>query len=89
MYGYYEPWLPQRYAGTVASAFGSEPCLELGDPLGGRRQAVLTIAADGSVARCAATWQGPAVVPEAATDDHPFPYVTGRSIPQLYPWTSP
>ena len=27
------------------------------------------------------------MVPEAATDDHPFPYVTGRSIPQLYLWT--
>ena len=87
MYNYYEPWLLQRYAGTVASVFGSEPCLELGDPLGGRRQAVLTIAADGGVANCAATWRRPAVVPEAATDDHPFPYVTGRSIPQLYLWT--
>jgi hypothetical protein len=87
MYNYYEPWLLQRYAGTVASVFGSEPCLELGDPLGGRRQAVLTIAADGGVADCAATWQRPAVVPEAATDDHPFPYVTARSIPQLYLWT--
>jgi SAM-dependent methyltransferase len=84
MYNYYEPWLLQRYAGTVASVYGSAPCLEVGDPLGGRRQAVLTIAADGSVASCATTWQRPAVVPEAATDDHPFPYVTGRSIPQLY-----
>ena len=87
MYNYYEPWLLQRYAGTVASVYGSAPCLEVGDPLGGRRQAVLTIAADGSVADCATTWQRPAVVPEAATDDHPFPYVTGRSIPQLYLWT--
>jgi SAM-dependent methyltransferase len=87
MYNYYEPWLLQRYAGTVASVFGSAPCLEVGDPLGGRRQAVLTIAADGGVANCAATWQRPAVVPEPATDDHPFPYVTGRSIPQLYLWT--
>lgn len=87
MYNYYEPWLLQRYAGTVASVFGGAPCLEVGDPLGGRRQAVLTIAADGGVANCAATWQRPAVVPEPATDDHPFPYVTGRSIPQLYLWT--
>jgi SAM-dependent methyltransferase len=87
MYNYYEPWLLERYAGTVASVFGSPPCVELGDPLGGRRQAVLTIAADGGVGNCAATWRRPSVVPEPATDDHPFPYVTGRSIPQLYLWT--
>jgi SAM-dependent methyltransferase len=84
MYNYYEPWLLQRYAGTVASVYGNRPCLELGDPLGGRRQAVLTIAADGGVRNCATIWQQPAVVPEPATDDHPFPYVTGRSIPRLY-----
>ncbi|HEX8929762.1 MAG TPA: spermidine synthase, partial [Actinomycetota bacterium] len=87
MYNYYEPWLLQRYAGTVASVFGNRPCMELGDPLGGRRQAVLTIGADGGVIDCAATWQPPSVVPEPATDDHPFPYMTGRSIPQLYLWT--
>ena len=60
------------------------PVSEVGDPAGGRRQAVLTIAADGSVASCATTWQRPALASEAATDDHPFPYVTGRSIPQPY-----
>ena len=84
MYNYYEPWLLQRYAGTVASVFGNRPCLELGDPLGGRRQAVLTIGADGAVSNCAATWRPPAAVPEPASDDHPFPYMTGRSIPRLY-----
>ena len=87
MYNYYEPWLLQRYAGTVASVYGSRPCLDLGDPLGGRRQAVLTIGVDGGVRNCDATWQQPSVVPEPATDDHPFPYVSGRSIPQLYLWT--
>jgi SAM-dependent methyltransferase len=87
MYNYYEPWLLERYAGTVASVYGNRPCVELGDPLGGRRQAVLTIAADGGVRNCATTWRQASVVPEPATDDHPFPYVTGRSIPALYRWT--
>jgi SAM-dependent methyltransferase len=87
MYNYYEPWLLQRYAGTVVSVYGNRPCVELADPLGARRQAVLTISADGSARNCAATWRQPAVVPEPATDDHPFPYVTGRSIPLFYLWT--
>ena len=81
MYNYYEPWLLDRYASTVASVYGSAPCLQVGDPLGGRRQAVLTLGADGSAAGCATTWQRPAVVPEPATDDHPFPYLPGAASP--------
>src|SRR5439155_17244095 len=87
MYNYYEPWLLQRYAGTLATVYGGRPCLELADPLGGRRQAVLTVGADAGVRNCAATWRPPAVVPEPATDDHPFPYTTGRGIPPFYLWT--
>jgi hypothetical protein len=87
MYNYYEPWLLDRYAGTVRSAYGGAPCVETGSPLGGRLQAVLTIGADGAARDCAATWQQPSVAPDPATDDHPFPYLVGSSIPPFYLWT--
>jgi hypothetical protein len=87
MYNYYEPWLLQRYAGTLATVYGNQPCVELADPLGARRQAVLTIGTDGEARNCVTTWRRPAVVPEPASDDHPFPYTTGRGIPSFYLWT--
>jgi hypothetical protein len=87
MYNYYEPWLLQRYAGTLASVYGNGPCVELADPLGERRQAVLTVSAVGRAPNCPTAWRQPVIVPEPATDDYPFPYVTGRSIPPFYLWT--
>ena len=86
MYNYYEPWLLDRYAGTVQAAYGAPPCLERGSSDGGRSQAVLTIGADGGVTRCAQTWRAGGVTPEAATDDHPFPYLAERRVPTLYLW---
>jgi Spermine/spermidine synthase domain len=82
MYNYYEPSLLDRYAGTLATVYGQPPCVETGEVLGARRQAVLTIGADGAVPDCAATWRQRSV--EAATDDHPFPYLEGRQIPSFY-----
>jgi hypothetical protein len=82
MYNYYEPSLLDRYAGTLAAVYGKPPCVETGEVLGARRQAVLTIGADGAVPDCAATWRQRSV--EAATDDHPFPYLGGRQIPSFY-----
>ena len=41
MYNYYESWLLDRYAGTLQTVYGNPPCVEVGDPLAGRRQAVL------------------------------------------------
>jgi hypothetical protein len=86
MYNYYEPWLLNRYAGTVRSAYGGNPCLEMGSVLGGRQQAVLTIGVDGEARNCASTWQPPADTPAAATDDHPFPYLLGTGVPPYYLW---
>jgi hypothetical protein len=83
MYNYYEPWLLDRYAGTVAAVYGNAPCTELGEELGVRKQAVLTIQADGTVRNCEQTWQT-AVTPTPATDDHPFPYLLTRTIPGFY-----
>ena len=82
MYNYYEPSLLDRYAGTLATVYGRSPCVETGEVLGARRQAVLTIGDDGTARDCVATWQQRSVEP--ATDDHPFPYLEGRRIPSFY-----
>lgn len=85
MYNYYAPFLLNRYATTVASAFGTAPCQNIGPPLGGRRLAVLTARTGGPVRNCASFWHGRRVAP--ATDDHPFPYLPRPSIPSSYLWT--
>src|SRR5581483_11703225 len=82
MYNYYEPFLLDRYAGQLDTAYGRPPCVELGDSLAGRQQAVLTAARTGATASCASYWHGAKLAP--ATDDHPFPYLPGRSIPSFY-----
>jgi len=83
MYNYYQPFLLNRYASTLQAAYGSRPCVEVsGSSVGGRRQAVLTIGADGTTRRCATPWRGKTLTP--ATDDHPFPYLATNSIPTFY-----
>jgi hypothetical protein len=81
MYNYYESWLLDRYAGTLKSVYGTAPCVEIGDPLAGRAQAVLTEGA-GARVRCRTPWSGQHL--EAPTDDHPFPYLLHREIPTFY-----
>jgi SAM-dependent methyltransferase len=81
MYNYYEPFLLNRYAGTLDDVFGGPPCVELGDSLASRRQAVLTAGA-GATVNCKTQWQ-PVKVAEP-TDDYPFPYLQHRSIPPFY-----
>ena len=81
MYNYYEPFLLDRYAGTLADVYGQPPCVELGDALTTRRQAVLTAGA-GATVDCRTNWQ-PVKVSEP-TDDYPFPYLQHRSIPAFY-----
>ena len=44
MYNYYQPFLLDRYATALDEVFGSRPCVELGNTLSGRQQAVLTVA---------------------------------------------
>jgi hypothetical protein len=81
MYNYYETWLRDRYAGTLAEVYGKPPCVEVGDPLAGRRQAVLTDGA-GATVNCKTPWK-PVAVSEP-TDDYPFPYLLHRTIPSFY-----
>jgi hypothetical protein len=81
MYNYYEPWLLDRYAGTLERVYGRAPCVEIGDSLGGRDQAVLAAGAGASL-NCRSRWHGRRL--SAPTDDHPFPYLQHNAIPTFY-----
>jgi hypothetical protein len=83
MYNLYrEEWLVDRYAGTIASAFGHEPCVDKIERVGG--QAVISVAANETSQRCAATPVAAFDRVEPSTDDRPFPYFRGGQIPTLY-----
>ncbi len=81
MYNYYEPFLLDRYASTLESVYGTAPCVEVGDSLAARNQAVLTAGA-GATRDCTTPWDGTRV--DAPTDDYPFPYLQERTIPPFY-----
>ena len=82
MYDYYrEDWLVDRYAGTVAEAFGHPPCVDRVRHASG--QAVISVALRPENQGCKTTFA--ATTPVApATDDRPFPYFRGGGIPSLY-----
>ncbi len=80
MYNYYRtPWLRDRLANTLDVAFGQAPCVD--NPTG---LTVLSVAITPSVMHCPTIWQRPADVVAPATDDHPFVYLDGNTIPALY-----
>lgn len=82
MYNYYQPFLLDRYATALDEVFGSRPCVELGNTLSGRQQAVLTVALNGDTPNCSTFWNGQRVAP--VSDDRPFPYLPTPSIPNFY-----
>ena len=79
MYNFYrEDWLVGRLARTVSQAFGHDPCVDLM----GAVQAVITAGVTPADQKCASD-----VVPDGpapATDDRPFVYLLGHSIPGFY-----
>ena len=84
MYNYYrEDWLIDRLAGTVQTAFGHTPCVDL--PGGG--QAVVTAALDQANQDCGTDYAPAGAVVAPATDDRPFLYYQGGAYPALYLWT--
>ncbi|MGV8909919.1 MAG: spermidine synthase, partial [Propionicimonas sp.] len=84
MYNYYrEDWLIDRLAGTVQTAFGHRPCVDL--PGGG--QAVVTAALDQNNQVCGDRYVPAGTVIAPASDDRPFLYYQGGPIPALYLWT--
>jgi hypothetical protein len=94
MYNYYrEQWLVDRYANTLDQAFNRSPCVVSIGPPGTGALAILMDAPKASSVDCetpapaggtAGVWQRPARVEQPATDDHPFPYLKGRSLPSFY-----
>jgi Spermine/spermidine synthase domain len=81
MYNYYrQTWLRDRLANTLDVAFGHAPCVDNE----GYTLSMLSITVNPSVMHCSTVWQRPADVVRPATDDHPFVYLDGNSIPWLY-----
>lgn len=83
MYNYYrEPWLVDRYAGTLEDAFGNAPCVSDASA----NLSVLVASADPAAVTCpdGELFRRPATTPDPATDDHPFPYLRSPSIPDFY-----
>ena len=81
MYNYYRtPWLRDRLANTLEVAFGHAPCADNE----GFSLSMLSVTVNPSVMHCSTIWQRPANVVPPATDDHPFVYLDGNSIPWLY-----
>lgn len=85
-YNYYRPVVFRRYAHQLELVFGRPPCVDRGQEHGRRTQAVLTVGTDAGAVGCASPPEPVAAPPEPATDDHPFPYLPGRSIPSSYLW---
>jgi hypothetical protein len=87
VYNYYFPIVFARLSGTMNQVFGHEPCFDRGDgSIGTRQQSVLTVGLEPPSVECSARWRPTAEfgTPRPATDDYPFPYLKGRTIPVLY-----
>ena len=85
MYNYYRRDVLDRFAHTLEVVFDERPCLDVGEELGARQQAVLTVREGPAPAPgCGRTWTPVEERTEVATDDRPFPYLRGRSIPRFY-----
>jgi len=85
MYNYYRSDVFERYATTLTQAFGHPPCIDRGEPGAlTRSQSVLTIGRTVDAVSCQTPWTQTGAAPEPATDDHPFPYLRGRTIPASY-----
>src|SRR5271157_3758959 len=81
MYNYYRTrWLRDRLANTLEVAYGHAPCADNE----GFSLSMLSITINQSAMHCSTVWQRPANVVPPATDDHPFVYLDGNSIPSLY-----
>jgi hypothetical protein len=85
MYNYYRPDVLDRFARSLELVFDERPCLDVGEALDSRQLAVLTVRAGaGSAPGCERTWTPTSARTEVATDDRPFPYLRGRTIPRFY-----
>jgi SAM-dependent methyltransferase len=86
IYNYYrEQWLLDRLAGTLHNVFGRPPCQDSSGSGFGNGFSMLVDSADGKNLTCQATWSpDDRSVVAPATDDRPFVYLRGRTIPARY-----
>lgn len=83
MYNFYrEDWLIDRFAGTLDTAFGQPPCVDILGDIG--RRAVLTVGTGDDTVSCDEPWVRTADVVAPSHDDHPFPYLREATIPGFY-----
>jgi SAM-dependent methyltransferase len=81
MYNYYRTaWLRNRLANTLDVVFGHAPCASTTR----RNLSMLTVGLKPGAVRCGHLWHRPRAVLAPATDDHPFVYLDGDSIPGYY-----
>ena len=81
MYNYYRvPWLRDRLANTEQVAFGQTPCVDNE----GFSLAMISDTINPAAMHCTTTWHRPAGVVPPATDNHPFVYLNGNSVPWIY-----
>jgi len=81
MYNYYRtPWLRDRLANTVEAGFGTTPCVD--DE--GFSLSMISSTINPAAMHCTTSWQRPAGVVPPATDNHPFVYLDGNTIPWIY-----
>jgi hypothetical protein len=85
MYNYYRTaWLKDRLANTLDVVYGHAPCIST-QGHGSWEFSMLTVSPTGSALNCGShVWHKPASVVPPATDDHPFVYLRGGSIPSFY-----
>jgi len=81
MYNYYRTtWLKNRLANTLELVYGHAPC----SSTAAGTLSMLTISASPAAVQCRQVWRRPKSVLAPATDDHPFVYLDGNSIPGYY-----
>jgi hypothetical protein len=85
MYNYFrERWLVDRLAGTLRDVFRAAPCLDIHGDEDLSAFSVMVVGRNGEGMDCEHVWSPAGQVVEPATDDHPFVYLRGRSVPFRY-----
>ncbi len=84
MYNYYRSDVFERYAKTISEVWGA-PCIFRGLEEGLERSQGALVVPLGARSSCSpVSQQRLEVAPSSATDDRPFPYLRGRTIPLFY-----
>ena len=84
MYNYYRADVFERYAKTISEVWGA-PCVFRGSAVDlGRSQGALVVPLGAPTSCSPVSGERLAAAPASASDDRPFPYLRGRTIPLFY-----